>query len=256
MAPVRTTPESSISKGITNRLTALLALIGLEMLLGFATPQAAHAAVSKNCEVPDAILNLPAPLTRTAQAAATAQAVRIAVIGPGLSGPVISERRRAKLQRELEVRLPTVQVEILDEGRGAAFIGDEFDRLRESISRTNPDLVVWQIGTPDAVAGIDPDRFAETLSRATEWLKGQSPDFILMDPAFVPSVDHEKLYLAIVNRIGASADRTGVNLFRRYAATQFLDNARQTARGTDDPSVRRACTPELLAEAIARAMRR
>jgi acyl-CoA thioesterase-1 len=254
MAPVWTNPESCSSEGRTSRLRTSLAVICLLLELAFL--QVAHAGVSANCKVPDAILNLPAPLIKTAETAAAGQIVRIAVIGPGLSGPAFSERRRAKLQRELEARLPTIQVEILDEGRGAALIGDDFDRLRESISRTAPDLVVWQIGTPDAVSGIDPEKFSETLSRATEWLKGQNVDFILMDPPFVPSVDHEKLYLEIVNRIGASADQTGINLFRRYAATQFLDNARQKSRAPDDPSVRRACTPELLAEAISRAMRR
>lgn len=255
MAPVRTNPKSCSSEDRPNRLNAVLAILCLEVFLGLTFLQVALAGISPNCKVPEAILNLPAPLTRTAQAAATARVVRIAVIGPGLSGPVLSERRRAKLQHELEARLPNVRVDILDEGRGAALIGDDFDQLRKSISRTDPDLVVWQIGTPDAVAGIDPDKFAETLSRATDWLKAQSTDFILMDPAFVPSVDHEKLYLDIVNRIGASADGAGINLFRRYAATQFLDNARQQAHAADDPSLRRACTPELLAEAIARAMR-
>ncbi len=131
MAPVRINPKSCSSEDRPNRLNAVLAILCLEVFLGLTFLQVALAGISPNCKVPEAILNLPAPLTRTAQAAATARVVRIAVIGPGLSGPVLSERRRAKLQHELEARLPNVRVDILDEGRGAALIGDDFDRLAE-----------------------------------------------------------------------------------------------------------------------------
>ncbi|MCP8937545.1 SGNH/GDSL hydrolase family protein [Alsobacter sp. SYSU M60028] len=214
----------------------------------------ARAGVPPNCQVPDKLLSLPADLPRVRAAIRETRPVKIAVVGPGIAGPVLSERRRARLLRGLEARLPNISFEVLDEGRSAALVGDAFARIREDVVHESPDLLIWQVGTPDAVAGTEPAVFGETLARALDWLKGQPVDVIVMDPLYVAGVDHEKAYWDIVAAIGDVSGRSGVNLFPRYAITQALDGRKAPDDPADPLAAKRGCTPELLAEAISRTL--
>ncbi len=202
------------------------------------------------------MLSLSAPLPMMTAAVAKGRAPKILVLGPALAGPGNYQKGRTRLQKELELRLAGMKVEILDERRGSALVQDDFARIRDEVIRNEPDLVVWQVGTSDAVAGADPEVFAGALARAAQWIKEQRVDLVLMDPVFIPFVDHEKVYLQIVDRIGRIASTEKVSLFRRYALTGHLESQRQKAQGDGTPGERRACTPELLAEALVRSLGR
>lgn len=217
---------------------------------------AAAAVLSSECRAPDALLALSVPLSEMSDAIAKGRTPKILVLGPALAGPGHYQKNRAKLQRELELRLSGTKVEILDERRGSASVQDDFARIRDEVIRNEPDLVVWQVGTSDAVAGADPEVFAAALARAARWIKEQKVDLVLMDPVFVPFVDHEKVYLQIVDRIDRIASMEKVNVFRRYALTGHLESQRQKAQGDGTPGERRACTPEWPAEALGRRLGR
>lgn len=213
-------------------------------------PAATAAVLSSECRVPDEMLSLSAPLPTMAAAVVQERALKVLVLGPALAGSGNHQRGRSRLQKDLELRLAGVKVEILDERRGSALVQDDFARIRHEVIRNDPDLVVWQVGTSDAVAGVDPEVFSVALARAARWIKEQRVDLVLMDPVFIPFVDHEKVYLQIVDRIGRIASTENVGLFRRYALTGHLESERQKAQGDGTPGERRACTSQLLAEAL------
>ncbi len=77
-----------------------------------------------------------------------------------------------------------------------------------------------------------------------------------MDPVFVPFVDHEKVYLRIVDRIDRIASMEKVDVFGRYALTGHPEQQRRKAQGDGTPGERRACTPEWPAEALGRRLGR
>jgi hypothetical protein len=233
-------------------------IFALALAAGVFVPSAAQASVSASCRIPDVFLNLPGDLKRTERLVDLNRPVRIFVIGPSIGGSPLSEKRRGRLTTELERRLPNVKFDIVDDGQASGFAWDDFSRIRSEVGRTEPDLVLWQVGTTDALAAIDPDRFGETLLQAAEWLKGKGIDFILIDPPFVPQVQHEELYWRIVGKISEVSDKANLNLFRRYAAMQYLVNLEQQKLSElpSDAAHRRVCMSELVAEAIVKAVTR
>jgi hypothetical protein len=217
----------------------------------------ASAGVSAGCRIPDVFLNLPGDLARTERLVDRDRPVRIFVLGPAIGGQPLNDKRRTRLQQELERRLPGVAFDFLDEGHGAGFAWDDFSRIRNEVARAEPDLVLWQVGTTDALASVDPERFGETLLQAADWLKGRGIDFILIDPPFMPQVEHEELYWRIVGKISEVSDKAGLNLFRRYAAMQYLAVEQQKLSSVPpDAAKRRVCMSELVAEAIVKAVTR
>jgi acyl-CoA thioesterase-1 len=218
---------------------------------------AAWGATSRTCRVPDVYLTLQSDLDRTESLVDGKRPVRVLVLGPEIGAPLFSERKRSRLEQELSRRLPGVPFTIVDDGPATGTAELDFERIRSEASRTEPDLLIWQVGTSDALAHADPERFGAVLNDAVKWLKERRIDLVLLDPPFVPNVDHEHIYWKIVGKISEVSDSEGVALFRRYAATQYLEVQQQKSGGAQgSPDQQRICMPELLAEAIVRSVTR
>jgi len=225
---------------------------------------AAHAAskLSGGCRVPEVYLTFEDTLARTEKLVDRSAPVRILVVGPDIGGPALSPKKRSRLEVELARRLPDVTFSIMDAGDTPGLVRDDFERIRAAIRQTRPDLVVWQLGTADALAATNLDEFSRVLGQAADWLEGRNIDLILIDPPFLPSVSHERAYGRIVRQIDAVSDRERVNVLKQYAATSYLFTTPPAASDTDPTSPTsalqsgRLCLPELLAEAIVRAATR
>jgi acyl-CoA thioesterase-1 len=211
----------------------------------------ALAGVTAACRVPDLYLRFPTDLKRTERLIDLKRPIRILVVGPAIEGPSVTERRHPHLAQALGQRLPDVAFEILDGWHGERIADEDFDRLRSEVAETQPDLILWQVGTPDALASSDLEEFGGVLTRAAQWAKDQGIDFVFIDPPYLPHVPHEPLYGKMVLAISTVSDGARINLFRRYAAMQYLERA-QPKPGTQRPH----CMSELLAEAIVRAVTR
>ena len=200
---------------------------------------------------------MPADLKRMERTIDRDRPVRILVMGPALSGSGAPERRRARLHEELSKRLPAARFEFADDAPQSALAQTDFDNIRGAVGRAEPDLLIWQVGSPDALASADPEEFGQTLKEASDWLKARNIDFIIIDPPFVPRVRHEMLYWRIVGKIREVSDRSGINLIHRYAAMQYLEFERQKLKDPPaDAAARRVCMAEITADAIARALAR
>ncbi|MCZ8104397.1 MAG: hypothetical protein O9972_41685 [Burkholderiales bacterium] len=230
-----------------------MTVVALALLMGAGLD--AHA---QGCRVPEVYLKMPGDLSRTVRLADRGTAVRIMVVGPRIGGPSFSEKKRNRLLQALEKKLPGMDFDLVDEGRGAVPAAKGFEAMREEFATIRPDLVLWQVGTPDALNHADPEALGRTLVQAAEWLRAQSIDLILIDPPFVPNVVHEPLYARIVGKIGEVSAQSNINLLRRYAATQHLDNERRKKPASDavDAPPQQSCLPDLVAEAIYRAVMR
>ncbi|MCL8380614.1 SGNH/GDSL hydrolase family protein [Xanthobacter aminoxidans] len=213
-------------------------------------PLAAGATISSACRVPDIFLAFDSDLVRTERLVDRSAPVRILMIGPQPDRQALSDKKRSRLETELSNRLPNITFTIIDEGATQGLARDDFGRIRSAVERVAPDLIIWQVGTADALAATDPESFAHTLEQAADWLRGRNIDLVLIDPPFVPGVDHEHLYGRIVKQIDAVSDRERMNVVQQYGATSYLQSsARSPAEG-------RACMAELVAEAIVKAVTR
>lgn len=218
--------------------------------------------MSRLCRVPEIFLTFDSDLKRTERLVDRSQPVRILLIGPQPDRLAMSQHKRSRLEVELNRRLPDIAFTIIEEGPQPGLAREDFQRIRSAIEEFEPDLVIWQVGTGDALAATDPEDFALTLEQAADYLKGRDIDLVLIDPPFVPNVPHEKLYGRIVDQIDAVSDQEKMNVVQQYAATNYLlthpvsPTPAPVNGGTPADQRTRLCMPELVAEAIVRAVTR
>lgn len=206
--------------------------------------------MSNACRVPDIFLAFDSELSRTERLVDRSAPVRILMIGPQPDRQALSDKKRSRLETELSNRLPNITFTIIDEGFTQGLARDDFSRIRSAVERVEPDLIIWQVGTADALAATDPESFAHTLEQAADWLRGRNIDLVLIDPPFVPGVDHEHLYGRIVKQIDAVSDKERMNVVQQYGATSYLQSSARS------PVDGRVCMAELVAEAIVKAVTR
>jgi hypothetical protein len=247
MAKGRRCGEDRIVRGASGCVAVFLIFLTLLTI----APAPARAAVNALCRVPDAYLHFPTKLKRTGRLIDAKRAIRILVVGPAIEGPEVTERRHLHLAQALAQHLPGVQFVILDSWHGARVAEEDFDRLRGEVEAVRPDLILWEVGTADALASSDPAEFSGVLARAALWARERDIDFIFIDPPYLPRVGHETLYARMVGAISTVSRDIRANLFRRYASMQYLQRV-IVKPGTPRPH----CMSELLAEAILRAVTR
>jgi lysophospholipase L1-like esterase len=145
--------------------------------------------------------------------------VRILAIGSsstegiGASSPAFSYP--AQLQADLnEVWEGRVIVD--NAGKGGETIVETIDRLETALKTDEPDLVIWQVGTNDAVKGGDERRFSELLARGIDAAQAAGVDLILLDQQYYPAIRDLARYERFVRHVRVAAARERVPLFSRY----------------------------------------
>jgi acyl-CoA thioesterase-1 len=216
--------------------------------------------LSPECRVPDSVLSLAGELERVERLVDDSSPVTVLSVGPS-SAPVPEDEtaatERMPLEVELERRFPDVDFRVEE----METQGEAAPRVLEQLERTvideSPDLVIWQVGTTDALQDVDPGRFASAVDQGVEWMTDRGIDVILMDPQYFPRVDHEPAYRTYVDAIGRVASEEGVPVLHRYTAMQHWARSSKQA----SPSLRSLlqlarkedlCLAEVLAEGIVR----
>lgn len=187
--------------------------------------------------------------------------VKILAIGSSSTAGVGASGREATYPAQLATLLaarsgtrPIVQNAGISGETADATIG----RLEQALDGGGFDLVIWQVGTNDAVRGGDLDRFGDEVRRGITAAKQAGVRMILLDQQYYPGAArrvHYEDYVNAVDRLGAE---NGVAVFSRYAMmkawatredllSQMLspDRFHMNDRGY-------SCVATLLAERIAR----
>jgi len=176
---------------------------------------------SLECRVPGSQLYSVASLAAAKAALEERHILRILAVG-GSSAPGASASYPVKLEAALEQAMPHVDVIIDHRGLPGEIASGAAERLRSLVADVEPDLVVWQVGTHDAIARVDPTAFAEALDESVAWLKSHGIDVVLVDPLYTASVATDADYNRIVDGVRDVATREGVPLVRRFEALRYL----------------------------------
>ncbi len=201
-----------------------LRLMGAALALLLAGPPAhAQDAVgpSLECRVPNSQLYTVAALPAVKAAVAGKHALRLLAVG-GSAAPGASASYPVKLEAALEQALPHVDVIMEHRGLPGEIASGAAERLRSLVADADPDLVVWQVGTHDAIARVDPAAFTEALDESVGWLKSHGIDVVLVDPLYTASIAGDADYNRIVDGVRAVASKQGVPLVRRFEALRYL----------------------------------
>ncbi|HUO55000.1 MAG TPA: GDSL-type esterase/lipase family protein [Rhodoblastus sp.] len=136
--------------------------------------------------------------------------------GVGASNPAANYP--SQLRDMLEKALPVEAVEVVNLGVGGEKAAETVARLREEIPRLGPDLVVWQVGTNDGLAGVPPKQYEATLRDALRFLKGGEADVLLVGMQWSRKLVVNPNYNAIRDVTARVAREEGVTLVSRYEA--------------------------------------
>jgi len=145
-------------------------------------------------------------------------------VGVGASSPVASYP--VVLENDLEGFLRGFEVEMVTRGLSGETAEDAAERLKLEVAEIRPDLVVWQVGTNDALARVEESEFAALLGDTLTWLARNRVDVVLIDPQYVERLAVDDHYVAIVKAIAAIAREKRVLLVQRYEAMADLSHQR------------------------------
>lgn len=185
-----------------------------------AGPAAAGETKDFPCSVPEDLLADHSALVHSATAIRMHGRLTILAIGslstagagtsPATSWP-------ARLAVELRQRFPAVTVNVINRGRARQMAADMLAKLDADVTEVQPDMVIWESGTLDAINNTDPDTYSETLLTGTDRLMAEGIDVVLMDPQYSRAstavIDFEP-YVQAVHHVATMRDLLDFPRFR------------------------------------------
>lgn len=145
-------------------------------------------------------------------------------VGIGASSP--SATYIAKLETSLEGSLNGMDFDVLGRGLSGEVAQGAADRLKREVAETKPDLVVWQVGTNDAIRHVSIDSFKECIRTTLAWLAKNKIDVVLIDPQFGEALTKDAYYEKTVAAIAEVAKEAGVLLVDRFETMRELQRER------------------------------
>jgi acyl-CoA thioesterase-1 len=183
--------------------------------------------VPEACLVPGELQNVQFALPRMASLLREKEPIRILAIGSsstaGVGATVPAHAYPPRLRDALTRLMPGADIAIRNDGIGGEVASTTLVRLKKSVEDWKPDVVLWQLGTNDALQHITPQAFAQTLREGTDFVLGRGLDLLLIDPQFFPGTPSDELYRIFVQSIELVAAEKRIPLMRRYAIMRYWD---------------------------------
>ena len=145
--------------------------------------------------------------------------------GVGASSPAASYP--ALLQLALSKRFPGAVVEVINAGKAGETADLTLERLNTELDRLKPDLVLWQVGTNDALnASVSEPKFEAVVERGILSIERHKSDVLLVDPQFTTKIQDPARYERFVQTLERVAEKEDISLFSRYHLMKSLEKRR------------------------------
>jgi hypothetical protein len=189
------------------------------VLAVLACTAAAFGAESPDCAVAAHLVGPEYPLARVATALDQRRELTIAVVGAGSSSLAGDPNLAypAQLERTLVRQLPGVKTKLVmnvKPRRTAGEMGEVFEKL---LMDDKPDLVIWQSGTFDAIAGVDQENYRKALEEGIETLHEGGADVVLMNMQYSPRTESMIAIQAYADGMRLVSQQWEVPLMDRFA---------------------------------------
>ena len=145
-------------------------------------------------------------------------------VGVGASSPAATYV--ANLETTLEGSLKGMNFDVVGRGLSGEVAEGAADRMKREIEETKPDLVVWQVGTNDAIRHVSIESFKACLKKALAWLAESRIDVVLIDPQYGAALTKDEYYERVVGAIAEVARESRVLLVDRFEAMRELQRDR------------------------------
>ena len=198
-----------------------------------AKAEPAPPPLSNDCQTPGVTISGAVPLANVQRALRETKVVKILAIGASASAMMRrpGENYFKVIEGVLERTIPGVDVQIIDRGVSGELARDAAERIKSEVALNRPDLVLWQVGSSDAVAGVPVDQFEAELDDTVAWLRGHGIDVALVGLQYIRGLAKDVRYQAIRNAVNRVADRNQILRISRYEATQVIEQAKAQRSG-------------------------
>ena len=225
---------------------------------GLIFPAIAQEAASESCAIPDTVLTIDAVLPKVRAAlkdggALTVLVVRTANPQPNRAPLTYPARLEAELKRRMPSREVRVSVRNLPNEPAAEMVLE----LKASLSRELPALVIWQVGTVDAMRNLDVESFGEALSEGIGLVHEMGADIIVMDMQYSLQTTQLINFQPYVDYIDWVTQNHNVFHFPRYDIMRHWVEDGQVDFNTETPEAKQRsftfvhyCLGKLLADSI------
>ncbi|MGL5736479.1 MAG: SGNH/GDSL hydrolase family protein [Beijerinckiaceae bacterium] len=184
------------------------------------------ADAANPCVVPGATVASAAPLPHLASLLKEKKSIRVLAIGSSSTAGVGASSPNAnypnRLEIELEKTFKNLDFIMVNRGISGEIAETTAERLKIEVTVTKPDLVLWQVGTNDALSRIPASDFARIVSRTLRWIKTQNIDVVIVGMQYTKKLARDEHYKLIKDALKQAAEEVNVPLIKRYDAMQYI----------------------------------
>jgi lysophospholipase L1-like esterase len=215
-----------VAQKIVERLCGLVLGVAVSAACALeAVAPVAPPPLSPACEAPAGDIAAPASLPHFAAALRQGK-LRVLAIGSsstsGVGASSESKSYPAQLESILEGAIANLDVVIANRGVSGEVAAVAAERIKSEVALDKPDLLLWQLGTNDALARIAPEEFEETVRSTIRWLKDNEVDTVLVGLQYSSRFARDTEYFAIRDALQRIAAAENVAYVRRYDAMRFI----------------------------------
>jgi acyl-CoA thioesterase I len=246
--------------GRAHSAVGLTLLISCAMMLGpHASAQQTQpmpAPFSQDCQLGGNEITADSQLPHVAAALQQRKQIKILAIGA-------SARRRhgrggghtEEIRQILQQAIKGLDVIMINRGVSGELSAQAAPRIKNEVALTEPDLVLWQVGTNDALAYVPLDELRDTIVDTLRWLKEHNVDVVLVGLQYVDLMEQDQHYRAVRELLRKIAADEKVMIVRRYEAQRLLQQAQKSGGGLMPDEFERneagyVCLAQYMARAI------
>lgn len=238
---------------IRRSLCRLLVVLFIAVL-----PALAQEPPPESCAIPDTVLTIDAVLPKVRAALQDGGALTVLVVRT--ANPQASRASMtypARLEAELKRRMPGREVRVAVRNLPDESAAEMVLELKASLARELPALVIWQVGTVDAMRNLNVESFGEALAEGIGLVHELGSDIIVMDMQYSLQTTQLINFQPYVDYIDWVTQNHDVFHFPRYDIMRHWVEDGQVDFNTETPEAKQRsftfvhnCLGKLLADSI------
>jgi acyl-CoA thioesterase-1 len=215
------------------------------------------APFSRDCQVGTTTIANDSPLPNVAAALAKHRKIRILAIGasPSAGRGALHGGYTGEARQILRQAIKGLDVVLINRGVSGELASQAAARIKNEVALIEPDMVLWQVGTNDALAYVSLDDLRETVVETLRWLKDHKVDTVLVGLQYVDRMEQDEHYRKVREMLRQVAAQENVLIVRRYEAQRLLSQAAGSGGGLVPDEFQRTeagytCLAQYMARAI------
>lgn len=215
------------------------------------------APFSRDCQVGGTITENDALLPNVAAALAKNRKIKILAIGasPSAARGALHGGHTGEARQILRQAIKGLDVVMVNRGVSGELAAQAAARIKNEVALVEPDLVLWQVGTNDALSYVPLEELEATVIDTLAWLKEHKVDTVLVGLQYVDRMEQDENYRKVRDLLRRIAAKENVMIVRRYEAQRLLSQAQGSGGGLFPDEFQRTeagytCLAQYMARAI------